>query len=58
MFFLLNVLGIVYDPETRKILIGRRENDPYLKKLSWTFLGGRPVYDNDLDYYLKQEVEI
>ena len=55
---MLNVLGIVYDPETRKILIGRRENDPYLKKLSWTFLGGRPVYDNDLDYYLKQEVEI
>ena len=58
MFFLLNVLGIVYDPETRKILIGRRENDPYLKKLSWTFPGGRPAYDNDLEYYLKREVKI
>ncbi|MCX6774860.1 MAG: hypothetical protein NTY99_02090 [DPANN group archaeon] len=29
--FLVNVLGIVYNPKTKKILIGRRENDPYVK---------------------------
>lgn len=56
--FLVNVLGIVYNPETRKILIGKRENDPYIKELSWTFPGGRPAYDNDLEYYLKQEIKI
>lgn len=56
--FLLNVLGIVYNPETRKVLIGKRENDPYLKNLSWSFPGGRPAYDEDLEYYLKHEIKI
>ncbi|OGY48482.1 MAG: hypothetical protein A2663_03070 [Candidatus Buchananbacteria bacterium RIFCSPHIGHO2_01_FULL_46_12] len=56
--FLLNVLGIVYNSETGKILIGRRENDPYIKDLSWTFPGGRPAYKEDLEYYLKHEIKI
>jgi len=56
--FLLNVLGIVYNPKTRKILIGKREKDPYIKELSWTFPGGRPAYKKDLDFYLKHEIKI
>jgi len=56
--FLLNVLGVVYNPKTRKILIGKREKDPYIKKLSWTFPGGRPAYKKDLDFYLKREIKI
>jgi len=56
--FLLNVLGIVYNPETRQILIGKRENDPYIKELSWTFPGGRPAYEEDLEFYLKHEIKI
>jgi len=36
--FLVNVLGIVYNPKTKKILIGLRENDPYVPELSWQFL--------------------
>jgi len=55
--FLLNVLGIVYDPNTRRILIGRRENDPYIKNLSWVFPGGRPAYEKDLEHYLKLEIK-
>lgn len=55
--FLLNVLGIVYDPNTKKILIGRRENDSFLKELTWCFPGGRPGYDEDLEYYLKLEIK-
>lgn len=55
--FLINVLGIVYDPKTKKILIGRRENDPYIKNLSWAFPGGRPAYDQDLEFYLKNEIK-
>jgi len=56
--FLLNVLGIVYNPKTRQILIGKRENDPYLKELSWCFPGGRPAYEKDIEFYLKHEIKI
>lgn len=56
--FLVNVLGIVYSPKTRKILIGRRENDPYVKGISWTFPGGRPDYKEDLEFYLRHEIKV
>jgi ADP-ribose pyrophosphatase YjhB (NUDIX family) len=56
--FLVNVLGIIYNPKTKKILIGRRENDPYIKKLTWCFPGGRPSYKKDLEFYLKHEIKI
>ena len=56
--FLVNVLGIVYDPKTGNICIGRRENDPYIKQLSWSFPGGRPTCKEDLEFYLKHEVKL
>lgn len=56
--FLVNLLGIVYDSKTRKILIGKRENDPHIKELSWVFPGGRPNYDNELEHHLEEEVKI
>ncbi len=56
--FLVNVLGIIYDPKTKKILIGRRENDPYIKKLTWCFPGGRPTYTGDLEGDLACEIKI
>ncbi len=56
--FLLNVLGIVYNPETRMILIGKREKDPFIRELSWSFPGGRPGYKEDLEVYLKHEIKI
>lgn len=55
--FLVNVLAIIYDPLTKQILIGHRENDPYIPAISWTFPGGRPAYDKDLEDYLIQEVK-
>ncbi|MBI1973680.1 NUDIX domain-containing protein [Candidatus Micrarchaeota archaeon] len=55
--FLVNVLGIVYDPKQGRILIGRRENDPHLKELSWCFPGGRPSYDADLEEYVRHKVK-
>ncbi len=55
--FLVNVLGIVYNQKTGKILIGRRQNDKYLKKLSWCFPGGRPAYKKDLEFYLEKEIK-
>jgi ADP-ribose pyrophosphatase YjhB (NUDIX family) len=55
--FLVNVLGIVYDSRSRKVLIGRVVNDKYMKKLSWCFPGGRPAYKKDLESYLKDEIK-
>ncbi len=55
--FLVNVLGVVYNPETGKILIGRRENDPLVPELKWSFPGGRPAYEKDLEEYLKIEIK-
>ena len=56
--FLLNVLVIVYDLKIKKILIGRREKDLYIKELGWCFPGGRPSYEKDLEFYLKHEIKI
>jgi len=53
--FLVNVLGIVH--KDGEILIGRREKDPYVKELSWTFPGGRPAYDKSLEESLKDEIK-
>lgn len=55
--FLVNALGIVYNPKTKQILIGKREKDPYIKELSWMFPGGRPEYKDDLEFYLKLEIK-
>lgn len=54
--FVVNILGIIFDPENKKVLIGRRENDPHIKELTWCFPGGRPGYNEDLEEYLKLEV--
>jgi len=55
--FLVNVLGIVYNPATKMILLGRRENDPHIKELTWSFPGGGPVYENELEHSLKSEIK-
>lgn len=54
--FLVNALGIVYDEQSKKILIGRRENDPYIPALSWAFPGGRPEHTEDIEHYLQLEI--
>jgi ADP-ribose pyrophosphatase YjhB (NUDIX family) len=55
--FLVNVLGIVFNPETRKILIGRRENDPCVPELTWCFPGGKPRYDEELEKGMEKEIK-
>jgi len=51
------VLGIVFDPKKKKILIGRRENDPYIKDLTWCFPGGRMRLGEDVDQALKRSLK-
>ena len=55
--FLVSLLGILYNPKTRKILIGKRENDPYIKERSWVFPGTKPSYEHDLEVYLKEGIK-
>ena len=51
------LLGIVFNPKTKKILIGKRENDHYIKKLSWSFPGGRADNKNELEKVLKRKIK-
>ncbi len=51
------LLGIVFDPRRKKILIGRRENDSYIPKLSWVFPGGRLNYNEDIEKALKERIK-
>ena len=55
--FLVNCLAVIYNPKTKKILIGKREKDPNIKNLGWCFPGGRPGYGKDLEHYLQKEIE-
>ena len=56
--FLVNTLGIIFDQKTKKILIGRRDNDSYIKELTWCFPGGRPAYGEDLENETKKKIKI
>jgi len=51
------LLGVVFNPKTRKILIGRRENDPYIPELTWCFPGGQLSLGKDLDKTLKEKIK-
>lgn len=52
------LLGVIFDPATKKILIGKRQKDPYIPKLTWCFPGGRLEANNkDLDKILKIKIK-
>ena len=51
------LLGVIFDPAKRKILIGKRENDPLIPKLSWCFPGGKLDYGKDVSEVLKQKIK-
>jgi len=55
--FTVILLGIVFDPEKRQILIIRREEDEYIKKLKWAFPGGRANSEEKLEDTLIQKVK-
>jgi len=55
--FRVNVIGVVFDTKTRKILIGKKENDPHVPELSWCFPGGGPKHDEELEEAVVREVK-
>jgi len=52
------VLGIIFDPKTKKILIGKRENDPKMPELTWCFPGGELLVGEEIDTTLKNKVKL
>ena len=55
--FQVILLGIVYNTKTKKILIGRRENDPQIKELGWCFPGGEACQEQELEHCLKKRIK-
>jgi len=55
--FNIILLGVIFDPKTKRILIGKREKDPYIKKPIWCFPGGRLDHGDDLENALKKRVK-
>ena len=51
------ILGVIFDPEKKKILVGRRENDPLIPSLTWCFPGGRAIQGEDVDKTLKDSIK-
>lgn len=51
------VIGIVFDSEKKKFLIGRREG-PDAELLGWCFPGGRIMPGEDIDQVLKEKVKL
>ncbi|MBR9704432.1 NUDIX domain-containing protein [Candidatus Pacearchaeota archaeon] len=54
--FLVNTLGIIYDPLNKKILIGKRVDDLNVPELSWSFPGGVPGRNEDLEKALEKKI--
>ena len=55
--FKVILLCVIFDPKTKKILIGRRENDPFIPKLSWVFPGGEATQEEELETTLKRKIK-
>ncbi len=53
---LATTLGVIFDPAKRKILIGKRVHDPYIKN-KWCFPGARLEYGEDLERSLEAVVK-
>jgi len=52
------LLGIVFDPKNRKILIGRRENDHQIENITWCFPGGRVKTEEEMEDILKNRIKL
>ncbi len=56
--FFVILLGVIFNPKTKRILIGKRENDPYIHELSWVFPGGRAdKNEKELEETLKLKIK-
>ena len=52
------ILGVIYEPNSGRVLIGRRENDPFVPNLTWCFPGGEVKEGRDTKAELIQHVKM
>jgi ADP-ribose pyrophosphatase YjhB (NUDIX family) len=52
------LLGVIFNPKTKRILIGRRKKNEHVPKLTWTFIGGRPNYGEEIEDTLKKKIKL
>ncbi len=55
--FKVTVLGVIFDPRTKKILIGKRQEDKSAPDLRWCFVGGQLTSQQELDKVLKSKIK-
>lgn len=55
--FKVFLAGIIFDPAKRKILIGRKENDPYLPGVTWCFPGAKLMNGDEMNTKLKSQIK-
>ncbi|HTZ42033.1 MAG TPA: NUDIX domain-containing protein [Candidatus Omnitrophota bacterium] len=55
--FMVVLLGVIFDTEKRQILIVKRNDDEYIKKLKWAFPGGRANPDESLEESLIRKIK-
>ncbi len=55
--FSVLLLGIIFDPEKRQILIMRGQEDPNIKNLTWSFPGGSANKEENLEESLTREIK-
>lgn len=55
--FQVILLGVVFDPKTRKFLIGKRKRDTDTPELKWAFPGGRLTSNEELNETLKKKIK-
>jgi len=55
--FSVSIMGIIFNPLTKKILIGKGNNDSLLPNLTWCFPWGKAVPGEDVDITLKNNVK-
>ena len=51
------LLGVIFDPAKKKILIGKRHNDPDVPTLTWGFPEGRLRHGDDVDEVLQSRIK-
>jgi len=55
--FNVTVLGVIFDPRKKEILIGKRKNDYSAPDLRWCFVGGQLTTDEPIDKILKRKIK-
>lgn len=52
------LVAVIYDPKEKKILIGKRENDPKINELTWCFPSGKPNHNQELETALNEKIKL